>query len=91
MPAIYEGIKNKVFKKEDVEHIASIRWSICQEYSLFDIKGNDCLIPGTQPCCSDCGCNLSLKVRSLSQGCPQNKWAAFMGKEIEEQLNNSLK
>ena len=30
MPAIYEGIKNRVFVREDVEQIAAIRWSICQ-------------------------------------------------------------
>jgi len=91
IPAIYEGVKNKIFKKEDVEHIAAIRWGICTKCNLFDTKGTHCAVPGTQPCCSDCGCILTLKVRSLSAHCPKNKWASFMSKELETELNNSLK
>ena len=26
MPSILEGIKNKIFTKEDIEEVASIRW-----------------------------------------------------------------
>ena len=88
---IYEGIKNKVFVKDDVEQIAKIRWDICTSCNLFDTKGTHCVVPGTQPCCKDCGCILTLKVRSLSAYCPKNKWAAFMPKEMEEQLKNNIK
>ena len=66
---IYEGIKNKVFVKEDVEQIANIRWNICTNCDFFDTKGTHCAVPGTQPCCADCGCILNLKVRSLSLQC----------------------
>ena len=45
MPAIYEGIKNRIFVKEDIEQIAAIRWSICQQCSQLDRKGNKCTIP----------------------------------------------
>jgi|TARA_B100000073_G_C23243440_1_gene375130 hypothetical protein len=88
---IYEGIKNKVFVKEDVEQIASIRWNICTSCDFFDTKGTHCAVPGSQPCCADCGCILNLKVRSLSAHCPKNKWAAFMSKDMEEELKNNIK
>ena len=92
MPAIYEGIKNKVFKKEDVEHIAAIRWSICQQCPHLDSIGKSCTIPGTQPCCSLCGCSMASKTRSLISSCPDGKWAKFLNTEEEARaLNNSLK
>ena len=88
---IYEGIKNKVFVKEDVEQIASIRWDICTNCNLFDTKGTYCVVPGSQPCCADCGYILNLKVRSMSASCPKGKWAAFMDKEMEKTLKENLK
>ena len=88
---IYEGIKNKVFVKEDVEQIANIRLNICTNCDFFDTKGTHCAVPGTQPCCADYGCILNLKVRSLSAHCPKNKWAAFMSKDMEEELKNNIK
>jgi hypothetical protein len=83
---IAEGIKNNVFKKEHVEAVASDRFKECIKCSLFDAKGNDCLAPGTQPCCSDCGCTLSFKVRSLSSECPKGNWSSLMTEETEELL-----
>ena len=47
-------------------------------------------MPGTAPCCADCGCILNLKVRSLSSSCPKGKWAAFMDDELEEELSKSI-
>ena len=88
--AIFEGIKNRVFVKEDVEQIAAIRWDICSKCELFDTKGDRCAMPGTAPCCRDCGCILQLKVRSLSSFCPKGKWAAFMDESVEDELNKSL-
>ena len=88
---IYNGIKNKVFVKEDVEQIAHIRWNICTNCDFFDEKGTSCVVPGTQPCCADCGCILNLKVRSLSAQCPKNKWAAFMSEDMEDKLKNNIK
>ena len=83
---ILEGIKNRIFKKEHVEAEAARRWSICRECPSLDTKGSKCMAPGTQPCCSECGCSLSIKTRALSSGCPLEKWKALMDEETEEKL-----
>jgi|TARA_R100001443_G_C3347524_1_gene175990 hypothetical protein len=88
---IYEGIKNKVFTNEEVEEIARIRYGICTQCEYFDNVGTHCAVPGMQPCCSDCGCSLPLKTRSMSAGCPKNKWSPFIPKEMEETLKENLK
>jgi len=90
LPAIAEGIKNRVFTNKDVEEIAWKRWEICTRCELFDKDGKYCAMPGTAPCCADCGCILNLKVRSLSSSCPKGKWAAFMDEEMEENLMKNL-
>jgi|TARA_B100000035_G_scaffold262786_1_gene234295 hypothetical protein len=87
---IANGIKNKLFQKEEIEEIAWKRWQICTQCNYFDTVGNECAVPGTAPCCSDCGCILNLKVRSLSSRCPQGKWEAFMNEDMEDDLKNSL-
>ena len=83
LPAIAEGIKNRIFTNEDVEEIAWKRWEICTKCELFDTKGNTCAMPGTAPI-------LNLKVRSLSSSCPKGKWASFMDEEMEEELMKKL-
>jgi len=88
---IAEGIKNKIFKKEHIEAVATDRFQICIKCSLFDAKGSDCIAPGTQPCCSDCGCSLAFKVRSLSSGCPKGFWDAFTTEEQENKINQQIK
>jgi hypothetical protein len=88
---ILEGIKNNIFKKEHVEAVATDRFQICINCSLFDAKGTDCLAPGTQPCCSDCGCSLAFKVRSLSSECPKGYWFALTTEEQEEKINQQIK
>ena len=91
LDAIAEGIKNNIFKKEHVEAVATDRFQICIKCSLFDSKGSDCLAPGSQPCCSDCGCSLSFKVRSLSSECPKGYWDSLMAEETEELINKQIK
>ena len=81
---IAEGIKNKVFKQEHIEAVATDRFQICADCSLYDDKGSSCLAPGTQPCCSDCGCSLTFKVRSLSSNCPKGFWDSLASEKIEE-------
>ena len=81
---ITEGIKNNVFKKEHIEAVATERFQTCISCSLYDAKGNDCLAPGTQPCCSDCGCSLAFKVRSLSSECPKGYWNAYTTEKQEQ-------
>jgi hypothetical protein len=46
---------------------------------LVDRIGHSCVMPGTQPCCSDCGCSLALKLRSPDSSCTHPdgpKWEA---------------
>ena len=85
---ILEGFLNSVFKKEDVEAVADSRFAICKSCPLIDLEGSKCLVPGTQPCCSSCGCSLHMKTRSLSSSCPEGKWAAMV-EEFEEDIINS--
>lgn len=94
---IIEGIINSIFKKEDVEEIVHQRMQICKECALYDVLGDGCMIPGTQPCCNKalggCGCSLSLKTRSLSSDCPHPdgpKWKAILSESEEDLLNKKL-
>ena len=87
---ILEGIKNKIFKKEDVELIANERLDICKKCPHIDLKGDQCYVKGTQPCCSLCGCDLSLKTRALSAECDDKRWNAVLSEEEEDKLNESL-
>ncbi len=83
---IYDGIKNNLFKKEYVEVIAESRIKICEACKFYDTKGTDCLAPGTQPCCSVCGCSMTFKSRSMSSECPEGKWEALLTELEEEKL-----
>lgn len=90
---IAEGIKNRIFKKEDVEEVARERMKICAECVHIDHEGSKCLIPGTQPCCGKCGCNLSTKVRSLSSDCGDEeypRWNAVMTQNEEDELKTDI-
>jgi hypothetical protein len=91
---IVEGIVNNIFKREDVEEIAQQRMQICMSCALYDVQGEGCMVPGTQPCCDEnkggCGCSLGFKTRSLSSDCPLGKWMAELTKEEENKLNEKL-
>ncbi len=87
---ISEGIKNNIFKTEDVEAVAKLRWMECKVCPLLDEKGSSCAMPGSQPCCSDCGCAMKFKLRALSSSCPKGRWKAVMTKEQEKDLNDQL-
>ena len=87
---VYEGVKNKVFKRDYVEAIADHRWQICRDCEELDLNGKKCAAPGTQPCCADCGCSLAFKVRSLSSDCPKGKWDAITSEEQEELINKQI-
>lgn len=67
--AIVEGHTNFVKSKttganEEVEELASQRLAICDSCSK-KTKTNRC---------SECGCYLPAKTRSLNSNCPLNKW-----------------
>jgi hypothetical protein len=85
---IMEGIKNSVIRDEFVEEIASYRMDICTSCIHKDIEGKECMVPGTQPCCGQCGCSLSFKTRSLSSDCPDGRWYAVVSEEEEDKLDN---
>lgn len=93
---IMEGIKNSIFKREDVEDIALQRMAICKDCDLIDHKGTGCMVSGTGPCCDinkgGCGCSLGFKTRSLSSSCPLEtpKWEAVMSQAEEDALNAKL-
>lgn len=83
---IYEGVKNNIFKSDDVEQVANERWAICQSCPSLDTTGRKCAAPGTQPCCSDCGCSLGFKLRALSSSCPLGQWKAVLSNELEQEF-----
>ena len=88
---IMEGIKNNIFKKEHVEAVAHLRWQQCKTCEKLDKEGTECAAPGTQPCCGDCGCSLSLKLRALSSDCPLDKWSALMEEDVEDKVIEQIK
>lgn len=87
---ILEGIRNNIFKKADVEHIAAERMSICETCPHLDTQGDQCMVPGTQPCCKLCGCSLGLKTRALSASCDDNRWEAMLTAEEQEEIDRHL-
>lgn len=84
---IMEGIKNSIIRDEFVEEIASNRMDICTACVYKDVDGKECVVPGTQPCCSLCGCSLEFKTRSLSSECPDDRWLALVSEEDEDTLD----
>ena len=87
---IAEGIKNKIFKRDDVEAVAKMRWLECSVCPLLDREGSSCAVNGTQPCCSDCGCSIGLKIREMSADCPKGRWKAIMPEEMENELKKQI-
>ncbi len=62
---------------------------ICLKCPLIDNEGFMCMIPGTAPCCSACGCKLAFKTRSLSSECAhptEPKWRAVITQEEEDKM-----
>ncbi len=90
---ILEGVGNAVFKTEKIEAIASNRMNICNTCPLLDTTGEKCMVPGTQPCCSACGCKLAFKTRSLSSECAHPdgpKWTAVLEQAEEDKLYQDI-
>jgi len=87
---ILEGIKNRVFQSEPIEKISAIRMEICNKCDEFDPEGVSCSVPGTAPCCGNCGCSLAFKTRSLSSHCPMSLWDKVLTEEedVEHEILN---
>lgn len=80
---IIEGWKNVAFQNQQVDEIAVERAKICSGCDapvllpkfVFNILKKKLEDTGMQEYkCSDCGCPLAAKCRSLSSQCPRNKW-----------------
>jgi hypothetical protein len=93
---IIEGLKNKIFKKEEVEEVAKERLEICRsnQCGFYDEKGISemAVIPGIESC-GACGCSLSLKTRCLSCRCGLEDvegriplWENIISQEEEDEL-----
>ena len=51
------------------------------------------MVPGTAPCCGECGCKLAFKARSLASECPHPdgpKWEALLDEKEEDKLYDEL-
>ena len=83
---VYEGVKNNIWKKDYVEIIAGDRYRICKTCPELDLTGKGCAAPGTQPCCSNCGCSLAIKTRAMSTSCPLELWDSIMSEDEEAKL-----
>jgi formylmethanofuran dehydrogenase subunit E len=80
---ILQGAQRYLFKTKFVEKVSAYRMEICNECDELDTKGNNCVLKGSQPCCSNCGCSLAFKTRSLSSECPLGKWGALENDDDE--------
>ena len=83
---IFDGIKHNVVPTKSIRFIAKYRMSICKSCEHYSYNKQDCLIPGTEPCCKLCGCSLDLKTYSLSSSCPMNKWTQIISEEKDINL-----
>jgi hypothetical protein len=89
---IYEGIRNSIFKKEDVEDIANERLLICRSNlcGFYDPLGTSeaAVVKGAESC-GNCGCKLSYKTRALSSECPIGLWSSVLTETEESHLKKS--
>lgn len=86
---IFEGIKNSIFVKEEVEKIAKERYEfckVCPKNSSNKVMGDlgPYYTPFIPEHCTVCACNLHAKVRSLHSECPLDppKWEALSDQEV---------
>ncbi len=94
---IWEGLKNKTFKKDDVEQLAEERISICRsnKCGYYDKDGtSDIAVFKGKESCGACGCRLDWKTRALSSNCGLEElkqeplWKAVVN-QLEENMIKS--
>lgn len=75
---ILEGWRNHIIpkakEKEMIKLISQERMSICNECPLISTK-HSTLRKDVH--CTDCGCPLFTKTKSLQSSCPQGKWLSI--------------
>lgn len=76
-----------VFPNPQVEEEAYRRAKICSECPEFDEEGKQCVLPGTQPCCKQCGCPLNAKTRAPGSTCPLGKWGNESSTESDREFD----
>lgn len=89
--AIWQGLRNNLIKQDHIEALYQERKEICNDCPFMKEKGSLlCTMPGTEPCCPECGCSLAIKLRSPDATCPKNFWSAVMTNQEANLLNTNL-
>ena len=95
---IIEGWRNHLVPakemKEPIEKVSEERLAICAtcpwQSDNFKAEGKTLLRPDLH--CTNCGCTLIAKTKSLASKCPIGKWEAYVTDveryEIEQQIKN---
>jgi hypothetical protein len=71
---IIEGVSNSIIKKQAVEDVANLRYSICKECPSLSTN----CAKFVSECCNICGCSLEFKTRSMKSSCPADKWPSII-------------
>ena len=75
---IYHGWKNNLFpaeeEKEIINEASSERRKICEECEFISTK-HFTIRPDVH--CTQCGCTLAAKTKSLESECPLKKWVKW--------------
>lgn len=90
---IIEGTWNSIFVKQAVEEIAKERLAICSSCPMnSDAAKVNSNYKSFRPDyhCTQCGCDLHLKSRSLSNSCPLGKWSAVASEEQDHIIYKKL-
>jgi hypothetical protein len=76
---IYDGWKNLIIPEEKlkphIEKVAKARLNICNTCEFDSLKDESLKLRFDRHC-TNCGCTLAAKTRSLTSSCPIDKWKA---------------
>jgi hypothetical protein len=77
---IYEGWKNHLIPDKDMEElikeVSQVRMDICNLCDLSSINKENYFSIRPDVHCTDCGCTLIAKTKSMASSCPKDKWLA---------------
>lgn len=90
---ILEGWRNDLIPPENlkdvIKEVSNERLDICREcpmYSENRKKDPNFSTLRTDIHCTNCGCPLKKKTKSLASKCPLDKWQAYVTSEEQEKL-----
>lgn len=79
--AIHQGWKNYIWKSPTIEELAKERATICAQCphfiknKTFEVMLHDRSVEKIEgAACQKCGCPLSIKLRQILSGCPDERW-----------------